>query len=150
FPRKCALRSDLSSSVSRGRDAVSRCEAAASDELSVAIEESDFERNFRALEHARGSAPCSFGDDVPEPKIVLHGILKRFRCRIGRENRLAQSGWRAGFPRKRGECAQVYRAAFRVQVEKALRELCHLRHAARDGDPREWMRAQIFQRPADE
>ena len=52
--------------------------------------------------------------------------------------------------RETGERRQIDRAALRMQVEQALRELGHLGDAARDGDPRHRMGAHIFQHAADE
>ena len=51
---------------------------------------------------------------------------------------------------KLGEHPEIDRAAPRMQVEQALRELGHLAEAAGDGDARHRVRAQIFQHAADE
>src|SRR5262249_40422692 len=60
FPRERALRSDLSPSLSGRRKAVSRRERGAADELAVAVEDRDFERDLGVREHARRPLPCSF------------------------------------------------------------------------------------------
>jgi hypothetical protein len=46
------------------------CEGVTPDQMSVAVEEDDFEGHFSALEYACRRPPCGFGDDLPKPKMV--------------------------------------------------------------------------------
>jgi len=67
---------------------VSGREGRTADQLSIAVEENDFERDVGALEHARGCPPRGLGDDVSEWKV--YRMLERFRRRIRRQDLLAQ------------------------------------------------------------
>jgi len=77
-------------------------------------------------------------------------MRKGFRCRIRRQDALAQCRRRACILRERRKCDQVDRTALRMQIEKTLGELRHLRDATGDRESRQRMLAQIFERPADE
>src|ERR671930_2250301 len=108
-------------------------------ELTVAIENGDLERDVGALEHARRRSPACSRDEISEGKIFLRRMLEGFRRRIRREDALAQC--RRRLLRERGERVQVHAATLRMQIEKPLGELRHLRDTAGDGESRQRMLA---------
>lgn len=113
---------------------MSKGKRTAADELAVAIEDGDLERHVGVLEHARSRPPACSRNEISEGKIFLYRMLEGFRRRIRRQDALAQCRRRAYILRERGKRAQVYGTALRVQIEKTLRELGHLRDAAGDGE----------------
>ncbi len=84
------------------------------------------------------------------PYRPLRAWAKASAAVLAARMRLRKRGRAAGPSRELGEHAEIDRAAPRMQIEQALRELGHLAEAAGDGDARHRMAAQIFQHAADE
>ena len=86
---------------------MSRGKRTAADELAIAIEDGDLERDIGALEHARGRPPACSRNEISEGKIFLHRMRKGFRRRIRRQDPLAQCRRRACILCKHGKRDQV-------------------------------------------
>ena len=125
-------------------------ERRAPDEMPFAIEHHDLDRNPRVRDDARGGYARSDGHLVTKPDILRGRERERFGGSIGRENLCVQLTRPPAGLRNICERHKIDRAALRVQVKQALRELADLGDATGDGDVRDRMRAHVLEHSADE
>ena len=116
----------------------------------IAIEQENLDSGGGAFKDSRRSGPGAARDPITQANAVPLGMRESLCGRIRREDSLTQGPRASGLVGQTRERREIDRAAFGMQIEQALRELRHLGDAARNGDPRQRMSAQIFQHGTDE
>ena len=121
-----------------------------SNQLSLAVENQDFDVDWRVLDDARGRDAGGRRDGVAQVYGGFGREAERVRCgvrvRYLSRQRFVGAAGLGGF----GEGLHVDPPATRMQVEEALRQFGHLGDAAGDRDAIDGVLAQVFQHAADE
>ncbi len=121
----------------------------AGEQLAGAVEYDDLQAHPVA-EGPGGGAPCGSGDSGREVNAGGVRVAECFHGGVGLADARRESGVAARVGGDLGQPVEIDFASAGVQVQQALPQLGHLRHAAGDGDERDWVAAKIFQHAADE
>ena len=127
---------------------MSGSETRASLQLSLAIEQQDFEFDAGVFQHRRGNFPSLRGDGVTQGGAVRQ--FEGFGGGVGAVDFCGDVRMAAGGFSHRRKAGKIHLAAFGVQIEPSLRELSHFCHAASDGDAGDRVGFEVFQHAADE
>ena len=127
---------------------MNRKERRSRKKMAVAVEDCDLKRDAAVVENLRRRAPRRLRDQCRDVEVFRAGEIQDLPGAIGGFCMRDDIGISAGFRAARREPGKIDFPTARMEVKKALAELCHFGEATRERHIGDRVRAQVFQHAA--
>src|ERR1700730_5562743 len=127
---------------------MNRKERRSREKMAVAVEGRDLKRDAAVVQNLRRRAPRGLRDSRRDVEVFRVSEVQNYPGAIRGFRMRHDIGTGAGLRAARREPGKIDFAATRVEIEKALAELCHFGEAAGERHLGDFVRAQIFQHAA--